>query len=453
MFLYKKIAWPKNFLINKKKAGIIAVVVVVVVLIGAVYALKNNGPKPKQVTIDKTVKRTIAETTTATGNIEANYRSNIALDSSQKVIKIAVKEGQIVKKGDLLLELDSSDFQTKLDKTLINLENANLTLSQMLETWIASEKSASENSYSQAKYNLETAQRKYDDLKKKNEQNEELFASGVIAQSQLDESRKNLKDAETGVKSSEDALKNAEKSLKDTINGSENKIANQRNQIALIQKDIEDYKKKIEDSKIKSIIDGKVIKINAKENQFPDKGDEIIVDDVSQYKVVVDLKQYEALKVQKGQKANVNIKGSKNYYSATVDEISELAEAKTALGGSGDEYKVNVSVVIDDPKEEIKAGYESDVQFIFKEKDNCITVGFDGIKEDKKTGEKYVYVVGDDNKVSKRYIKTGIESEYYVEITEGLEEGENYILNPPESILEGDLVIQGISSKTSASQK
>ena len=451
MFLYKKIAWPKKFSIDKKKIGII--LVVIIVLIGAVFAFKNNGPKPKQVTIDKTVKRTIAETAMATGNIEAKYRSNIALDSSQKVIKIAAKEGQIVKKGDLLLELDSSDYQTKLDRALINLESDNLTLKQILETGIASEKGASENSYSQAKHNLEIAQRKYDDLKKKNEQNEELFTSGAIAQSQLDESRKNLKDSETGVKSAEDTLKNSEKSLKDTNNFSENKIVNQRNQIALIKKDIEDYKKKIEDSKIKSNIDGKVIKINAKENQFPDKGDEIIVDDVSQYNVVVDLKQYEALKVQKGQKANVNIKGSKNYYTATVDEIGQLAEAKTTSGGSDEEYNVKVSVVIDDPKEEIKAGYESDVRFIFKEKDNCITVGFDGIKEDKKTGEKYVFVVNNDNKVSKRYIKTGIESEYYVEITEGLEENENYVLNPPESILEGDLVLQGTSGKTSASQK
>jgi Multidrug resistance efflux pump len=165
MFWCKKIAWPKNFSINKKK--IVIILVVIIVLICTVYAFKNNAPKPKQATIDKTVKRTIAETATETGNIEAKYRNNIALDSSQKVIKIAVKEGQLVKKGDLLLELDSSDYQIKLDKVLINLENANLTLNQMLETGIASEKSASENLYSQAKYNLEIAQRKYDDLKKK----------------------------------------------------------------------------------------------------------------------------------------------------------------------------------------------------------------------------------------------------------------------------------------------
>lgn len=452
MFLNKKIIWPINLEWNKKTAGI-TILVVVIVLIGIVYAMKSSGVKPKQVTIEKVAKRTIAETTTATGNIEAKYRNNIALDSSQKVIKIEVKEGQLVKKGDLLLELDSSDYQTKLEKELINIENAKLTLNQMTETGIASEKSASENSFSQAKYNLETAQRKYDDYKKKYAQNEALFASGAIAQSQLDEAKKNLDDAETNVKSAEDSLKNSENALKDTNNTSGNKIANQKNQIALIQKDIDNYKKKIGDSKITANIDGKVIKIDAKENQFPSSGDQIIVDDVSQYKVIVDLKQYDALKVQKGQKANIKIKGAKDSYISTVSEIGEYAEAKTTSGGSGEEYKVKVSVVIDSPKDEVKAGYEADVQFIFKEKEDSIAIAFDGIKEDKSTGEKYVYVVDSNNKVSKKYIKTGIESEYYVEVIEGLEENENYVLNPPESLVEGDLVMQGASSNTSVNQK
>ena len=56
------------------------------------------------------------------------------------------------------------------------------------------------------------------------------------------------------------------------------------------------------------------------------------------------------------------------------------------------------------------------------------------------------------NKVSKKYITIGIESEYYVEIIEGLEQEERYVLNPPESLVEGDFVSQGSSGKTSANQ-
>jgi len=445
----KKITSIKN-IIRNRKIKVIALCMVLFGVIGITYTLKNNKIKPKEVTIEKVIKKNLTETTIATGNIEAKYRNNIILNSTQKVLKIGVQEGQAVKKGDVLLILDSSDLENQLQKFQINLENAKLTLNQMLKTGLAAEKSASENSLSQAKYSVENAQRKYDDLKKKYAQNEVLFSSGVIAQSQLDESKKNSEDATTELKSAEDSLTNAKNILNDTNNNSENKILNQKNQIALIQNDIENYKKKIDDSKIVANIDGKVIKIDAKENQFPSSGDQIIIDDVSEYKVAVDLKQYDALKVAKGQKANIKIKGSKDSYSGTVTEIGQLAEVKTAISGGNQEYKVKISVVIDNPKEEVKSGYETDVQFIFKEKDESIAIGFDGIKEDKTTGQKYVYVVNSNNIVSKKYINVGIESEYYVEITEGLGEGESYVLNPPESLIEGDLVSQGSSGKTSA---
>lgn len=441
----KKIKW-------NKKITAIAICMVFLVLMGITYTIKNNRVKAKEVTIEKATKKTLTETTTATGNIEAKYRNNTILNSSQKVLQIAVKEGQIVKKGNVLLVLDSSDYQNDLEKLQINLENAQLTLNQMAQTGIAAEKGASENSLSQAKYNVENAQRKYDDFNKKYKQSEVLFSNGAIAENQLEEAKKNAEDSATGIKSAEDSLENAEIILNDTNSSSENKIVNQRNQIALIQNDIKNCQKKIEDSKITANIDGKVIKIDAKENQFPNDGDEIIIDDASQYKVVVDLKQYDSLKVAKGQKATIKIKGSTDSYSGIVTEIGEFAEAKTTSGGGNEEYKVKVSVVIDNPKEEVKSGYEADVEFIFKEKEDCIAIGFDGIKEDKTSGQKYVYAVDSNNKILKKYINVGIESEYYVEIIEGLDQEEAYVLNPPESLVEGDLVLQGSSGKTSTKQ-
>lgn len=447
----KIITYTKKIVLNKKTITI-GICIVFLAVIGITYTIKSNRVKPKEVTIEKATKTTLTETTIATGNIEAKYRNNTVLNSSQKVLKICVQEGQLVKKGDVLLVLDSSDYENQLEKLQINLENAKLTLNQMDQTGIAAEKSASENSLSQAKHNLENAQRKYEDYKKKYEQSQVLFTSEAITKNEFEEAKKNSEDAATNLKSAEDSLKNAQNILNDTNNSSESKIANQKNQIALIQKDIENCQKKIDDSTVVANIYGKVIKIDAKENQFPSDGDQIIIDDVSQYKVVVDLKQYDALKAAKGQKANIKIKGATNSYTGTVTEIGEFAEVKTTSGGGDQEHKVKVSVVIDNPEEEVKGGYEADVQFIFKEKEDCIAIGFDGIKEDKLTKQKYIYVVDSTNKVSKKYISVGIESEYYVEIVDGLEQEERYVLNPPESLAEGDLVSQGSSSKTSANQ-
>ena len=214
---YKKITW-------NKKTITIGICIVFLAAIGITYTIKNNSVKPKEVTIEKATKMTLTETTTATGNIEAKYRNNTVLNSSQKVLKIEVQEGQLVKKGDVLLVLDSSDYENQLEKLKINLENAKLTLNQMVETGIAAEKSASENSLSQAKYNLENAQRKYDDYKKKYEQTEALFTSGAIAKNEFEEAKKNAEDAATNLKSAEDSLKNAENILNDTNNSSESKI-------------------------------------------------------------------------------------------------------------------------------------------------------------------------------------------------------------------------------------
>lgn len=447
-----KIKFNKELFFNKK-AGIIVACILIVGLAGIVYSIKSNKVKPKEVTIDKVVRSNIAEATTVTGNIEPKYRSNISLNSSQKVLKINVEEGQVVKKGDVLIELDSSDYENQLEKLKINLENSKLALNQMIETGLPAEKSNSENDLSKAKYNLENAQRKYDDLSKKYDQNKVLFDNGAISQSQLDEAKKSLDDGESEFKAAQDSFENAKTSFNDVNNSSEWKIETQKNSIALIEKDIESCEKKISDSKITSNIDGKVIKIDSKKNQFPKDGDQIIIDDVSEYKVVVDLKQYDALKVEKGPKANIKIKGDKDSYTGTVTEIGELAEAKTSASDGDDEYKVKVSVVIDEPKEEVKSGYEAEVEFIFKESNSSLAVRFDGVKEDKATGEKYVYAVDYNNNTWKRKIETGIESEYYTEITSGLEEGDKYVLNPPESLVDGDLVIEGASGNTSANEK
>ena len=84
MTWYKKITW-------NKKTITIGILIVFFVAIGITYTIKNNSVKPKEVTIEKATKTTLTETTTATGNIEAKYRNNTVLNSSQKVLEIASK--------------------------------------------------------------------------------------------------------------------------------------------------------------------------------------------------------------------------------------------------------------------------------------------------------------------------------------------------------------------------
>lgn len=441
--------------INKK---VIIFGILILVIIGAVaYSqVKAKKAKVKAVTTAKVTKKNLIQTASDKGNIEANYRNDITLNPSQKVKKVMVTEGQKVKKGDILVKLDTIEYDSQLDKQKINLANAQSTLKQLLSSGIANDKSNAQNTVSQAQITLENAQRSYEDANNKFKQNESLLKSGSISQNDYNAAKKTLDDAYNAVKAAENSLGNSQSALNNVNVSSEDKITNQKNQVALIQADIDNLNKKIEDCNVKAGTDGKVIKMDAKEEQFPKSGDMIIVDDTSKYKVAVNISQYDSAKIKVGQKANIKIKGSTKKYTGVVTDIGQFAEMKnssTSSNSSSQESKVNVKITIDNPDEGIKAGFEVDAEIVLDEKKSALAIGFDTIKDEKAAGKKYVYLVNKDNKVSKRYIKTGLDAEYDVEVIDGLKEGDKCIINPPQNLKEGDIVTEASTGSAGGSKK
>ncbi|MDW8802205.1 HlyD family efflux transporter periplasmic adaptor subunit [Clostridium sp. A1-XYC3] len=425
----------------KKKVVIIGIVALAVIGMGVSSYTKAKKAKVKEVTISKVTKKKVVQSVSAEGNVEANYRNDIALNPSQKVVKVLVSEGQQVKKGDILVELDTSEYENQLEKSRLSLASAQSTLNQLLGTEIAADRSNAQNDLAQSQITLENAQRNYEHLSKKYKQNQELLSGGHISQSDFDAAKKEFEDASNAVKSAKATLSKSQVAYGNVNSSNNDKVTAQRNQIASAQADIDNFNKKIEESKLRANTDGIVIKMDAKENQFPKAGDMVIVDDNSLYKISVDMNQYDAVKVVKAQKANIKVKGSDKKYTGQVTDIGEMAQAKT--NGANQEYKVNIKVTMDNPDDKVKAGYEADSEIVINEKDNVLTIGFDGIKDEKSTGKKYVYVVNKENKIEKKYIKTGIETEYDVEIKDGLKEGDRYIVNPSENLHEGDVVTEG----------
>ncbi len=434
-----------------KKAGIIIIVAIAIVAIGVTSYAKAHKVKVKQVTTSKVSKKKVTQSTTVTGNIEAKYRNEITLNPAQKVVKVLVTEGQQVKKGDVLVQLDTIDLESQLEKSKLTLEGDESTLKQISGSGSASENSNGQKEITQAQTALENAQRNYDDANRKLQQNQNLLSGGYISRTDFDASKKSADDAASNLRGAESTLSNAQTSL-GNINASNNdKIISQRNKIAITKSDIESAKKKIEDSKIKANTDGKVIVLDAKEDQLPKADDKIIVDDNSQYKVSIDVSQYDATKVVKGQKANIKVKGSTKKYTGSVTEIGQLARTKAT--DTDKEYKVNVKLLLDNPDENIKTGYEADAEIILNEKGSTPSVSLDSIKSDKGTKKKYVYVLDNKNKVSKRFINTGIETDYDAEVISGLKEGEKYILNPAQDLKEGDTVMEASKAAAGGTKK
>lgn len=115
--------------------------------------------------------------------------------------------------------------------------------------------------------------------------------------------------------------------------------------------------------------------------------------------------------------------------------------------GTSKEPRLEIEITIDNPDDRIKVGFEADADITLKESPQSVAVSYEAVLEDD-DGKKYIYVVEEDKAV-KRYVTTGLETDFDIQITEGLKEGEQYVKNPPSSLKDGDPVRQS-GGKSSA---
>lgn len=246
---------------------------------------------------------------------------------------------------------------------------------------------------------------------------------------------KAITDGEKAVRSAEIALSNLNTTATFSSATAEERISNQANQIALLKTDLAYLNKKIEESDLKANVDGIVTKMDVVANEYPQVGDAIIVDGATEYVISLAVSQFDSVNMRVGQKATVKVKGVTEEYDGVVSEIGQSAE-KSATSADQD-AKVAVKVTITDPDENIKVGYEADAEIITVERLDALRVNYEAVQIEAESGKAYVYVVDSRNRVEKRYIETGLETEYDIEVVDGLVEGERYVADPNKDIVDG----------------
>ena len=246
---------------------------------------------------------------------------------------------------------------------------------------------------------------------------------------------KAISDGEKAVRSAGIALSNLNTTATFSSATAEERVSNQADQIALLKTDIAYLNKKIEESELKANVDGIVTKIDVVANEYPQVGDAIIVDGATEYVISLAVSQFDSVNMRVGQKATIKVKGVAAEYEGVVSEIGQSAE-KSATSADQD-AKVTVKITITDPDENIKVGYEADAEIITVERLDALRVNYEAVQIEAESGKAYVYVVGSGNRVEKRYIETGLETEYDIEVVDGLVEGERYVADPNKDLVAG----------------
>jgi HlyD family secretion protein len=102
--------------VSKKKKLILLIggAALILITLGSMMAARKRE-KPLMVTTDKAFQKTITQLVTATGKIQPEVEVKIAPEVSGELIEIPVKEGELVRRGQLLLKIKPDVYQAQVE--------------------------------------------------------------------------------------------------------------------------------------------------------------------------------------------------------------------------------------------------------------------------------------------------------------------------------------------------
>jgi len=159
-----------------RKKWIIAGVLVAIVVIALFVALSGSKSKAVPVQVEKVTRGTITQVVSASGKVQPEVEVKISANISAEIIGLYVKEGDQVKKGQLLVELDRTKYLAAVDRAQSNKKSREANLLQAQSVYKRTSDLYRQNLTSQA--DLEKAEA---DLK--------------LAESQLEQAEADLKQA------------------------------------------------------------------------------------------------------------------------------------------------------------------------------------------------------------------------------------------------------------------
>jgi HlyD family secretion protein len=426
---------------SRNKKILIGVGVVIVLGAIAFANVKFKRQEGLAVNVESIQKRDLQAIVSASGKIQPRTLVNISADTMGRVTDLAVEEGQRVKKGDFLLQIDPRNLTTAYNQSAASLAASRSTVEQLRV------------SIDGTRTNLKAAQ----DAMARQQQ---LWKQGLTTREQLEQ-------AENQVKVREAELASQER-----------QIETQRLRMQQEQAGVENAKLNLSKVRIESPITGIITRRNIEEGETVVVGTMnnagtvlLTVADMSVIEAEVEVDETDIPTVQLGQTAKVTIDAMPGKsFTGKVTEIgnSPIQASNTSSASQATNFKVKVT--LDNEITEVRPGFTCTAEITTATRQQAVSVPIQAtavrevivdkegnIVRDESKGPQRgrpttvaaqelkpgqerkelegVFVVRD-NKAVFTPVKTGIAGEKYFEVTTGVNVGDQVIIGPFSSVRE-----------------
>jgi HlyD family secretion protein len=403
---------------KRVKLSVLGGVILVLAAIGGLTAAKS-GKKAVEVRTELVQGRDLVASVTASGQVRPQTKVDLSSDITGKIVKLAVKEGQMVTKGQFLLQIDAQQAEANVQRMQASLASSKAQMAQ-------------------AQANLLQAQKSYERTAQIKKTNPTLISDEQMEQlrTAVDVNKALYESARHSVDQSNASLREASSSLGKTT--------------------------------IYAPMSGRVTRLNVENGETAiqgtlnkDAATLLTIADMSVLETKVKVDETDVARISLGDSAVIQIDAFPDTtFIGRVVEISNSAVKSATAQNTADQavdYEVTIQLV--NTPAETRPDFSATAKIITDTRKNALSipiialtvrenealtkgdtaVGLGKPKPKKEVGKKDVegvFVVGKDNKVSFKPVRVGIAGEKHFEVLSGLKAGDKIVAGTYQAIRE-----------------
>jgi HlyD family secretion protein len=411
---------------------------VVLLVAGGVVAWRINEKKNAgtEVRMERVGRRDLVAAVTASGKIEPKTSVDISADITGRIVRIAVREGDVVTKGQFLLQIDPAEYQAAVTRAEAVVASTQATLLQ------------TRASRDQAEREWRRAQ--------------QLTAAGpnLIAPAQAEQAKTAFDVAEATYQSTRAQLEQSRASLQAT-----------RDNLAK--------------TRLVSPISGRVVRLAVEEGEVAvpgtfsrETGLLMTVADLSVILAKVQVDETDVVRLALGDSVEVTIDAYPDTaFVGRVTEVSQSAKLTTTQTASGSNDRAvdfDVEVTLETPPDDVRPDLSCTARVVTDTRSRALSIpiialtvrdhervpnetvpGMDTTRRRPREREEEGVFVVREGLATFRPVKVGIAGDEYFEVTDGLREGETIVAGTYQAIRDlkdGDRVRQADTTRTATAE-
>jgi HlyD family secretion protein len=396
------------------KIGLIVVGLALVAGGAAAYQINKKKHAGTEVRLEQAARRDLVSAVTASGKIEAKTSVDISADITGRIIRIGVREGDLVNKGQFLIQIDPAQYQAAVSRAQGVVGSTEATLTQ-------------------ARANLDQAERAWNRARQLTQ-----LGPNLIAPEAAEQARTSYDVAQANWQATRAQLEQSRASLQEA-----------RDNLAK--------------TRLTSPIAGRVVRLAVEEGEVAvpgtfsrETGLLMTVADLSVILAKVQVDETDVVRLAANDSVQVTIDAYPDTsFTGRVTEISHsarLTATQTASGSNDRAVDFDVEVTLDNPPRDVRPDLSCTARMVTDTRARALSIPIIALTvrdhervpiEDstmdttrlKKLGKEAegVFVVRE-GKATFRPVKVGIAGDEYFEVIDGLREGETIVAGTYQAI-------------------